>query len=180
MNIESLRYPIGKFSFPETVSAIQLNEYVEIIRKFPAHVTNAVNGLMLEILLQKYRPQGWNIIQLVHHCADSHMNSLIRFKLALTEDQPIIKTYEESEWAKLVDANNEDLTCSLNILSGVHKRWTLLLETFEQQHWQKLLVHPEMERTLSLAQMLSLYAWHCKHHLAHIELAKASKGKYND
>ncbi len=179
MNMETLQYPIGRFHYPNDVDEKQLALFKETIHAFPEDITRALNGLSKEALSWTYRPKGWNIIQLVHHCADSHINSLIRFKWTLTENKPTIKTYNEADWSKLIDGNSIDLEPSLQILKGIHQRWSLLLNAFGEDEWKRKLIHPEMKKTINLAQLAAQYSWHCTHHLAHINLAKESKGKYN-
>ena len=124
-----------------------------------------------------YRPGGWTIKQVVHHCADSHMNSLIRFKLALTEDLPTIKPYFEERWAELADYHNP-ISDSLIILQGVHNRWVTLLKSLDQEQLKRDFIHPEHQKRFTLKETMALYAWHCQHHLAHIEQALEFKNVF--
>jgi hypothetical protein len=119
-------------------------------------------------------------MQLVHHCADSHMNSLIRFKLTLTENQPTIKPYDENKWSELTDSMEEDLTASIALLKGLHHKWVYLLRKLTDEEYAMNYLHPADNTIHSLAEATSLYAWHSNHHLAHIQQALLAKGKYNE
>lgn len=119
-----------------------------------------------------YRPSGWTIRQVVHHCADSHMNAFIRFKLALTEDSPTVKPYREEFWAELPDILNLPIEPSLQILEGLHQRWATLLRSFGSREWMAGYIHPEHGKHVGLDEATGEYAWHCRHHLAHIRVAK--------
>ena len=125
--MESLKYPIGTFQKPNSISENDLKNWILVIENFPNKIKSITQNLSVEQLNFVYRPDGWSIKQVVHHCADSHLNSLIRFKLALTENLPIIKPYDEALWATLADANSDDLNASLQIIKEVHSRWTFLL-----------------------------------------------------
>lgn len=172
---EDLRYPIGKFKVPDVVETESIEEWIETIEKFPTRLKMELENLGKEELEWKHRPEGWTIRQLVHHCADSHMNSFLRFKLALTEDKPVIKPYFEDQWAKLPDAATSPVRSSIRILEGLHKRWVLLLRSMSASEFQKEYVHPEYGRSYQLGHLTALYAWHCDHHLAHIKQAKKRK-----
>ena len=121
---------------------------------------------------QEYRPEVWTIRQVVHHCADSHMNSFIRFKQTLTEDVPTIKPYEENIWAELEDSKNLDVNISVNLLFALHQRWVVLLNSFVESDWDKKFCHPETNQFIDLKTNLAIYAWHCSHHLAHVQQSK--------
>lgn len=168
MNLESLKYPIGKFEKPSEFSEADVKRQIESISTFPERLRRAVENLSEEQLDTPYRPEGWTVRQVVHHCADSHMNALIRFKLALTEDRPVVKTFEENEWAKLVDTSSMPVEPSLKTIEGVHARWTLLLNNFTRKEFEKVIIHPEGNRQIPLYVMLGMYSWHGNHHLAHI------------
>lgn len=163
-----LRYPIGKFTYTGEGTAEQRQMWIQDIRELPSKLREAVHGLSEEQLALPYREGGWSVTQVVHHLADSHMNSLIRFKLALTEEKPTIKTYYEERWANLEDAISPDIDMSIKLLEALHARWVILLETMEEKDYQKEFVHPEIGRSLNLDFTLGLYAWHGKHHVAHI------------
>ena len=165
--MEELKYPIGKFRRPEQVSSMDIQNWILAIKTLPADMRSAVAGLNESQLDTPYREGGWTVRQVVHHVADSHMNSFIRFKLALTEDNPTIKPYLESLWAEQPDYNTP-VEFSLNLLDGLHARMTVMLEHLKEEDWGKTFVHPERGRIMRLDVNLSLYAWHGKHHIAHI------------
>ncbi|MES2575521.1 MAG: putative metal-dependent hydrolase [Bacteroidota bacterium] len=177
-NLEKLKFPIGQFQKPETISQNDLDSWINNIESFPSRIKNLTENLSVKELNWIYRPQGWNIKQVVHHCADSHMNSLIRFKLALTEDIPTIKPYEEQLWAELADGNSDDIYPSLQLIEGLHKRWVVLLKSFSEEELKRQFIHPANNKISSLAETIGTYAWHCNHHLAHIEQALANKGQF--
>jgi hypothetical protein len=177
-DLDKLKYPIGKFKRTENISEAQIGEWIETIEDLPKSLTKLTAGLSVDQLNLPYRPEGWNIKQVVHHLADSHMNSLIRFKWALTEDNPTIKAYHEDLWAKLIDANDDHLDHSLSILKGLHAKWGKLLRSLSKDDFKREFIHPEHGRHFSLEVTLAIYAWHCKHHLAHIEQALKYQGKF--
>ena len=162
-----LRYPIGKFERPESLTDDQRRAYITHIEEAPAKMRAAVAGLNDQQLDTPYRPGGWTVRQLVHHVPDSHMNAFIRFKLALTEDIPTIKPYLEARWAELADAKSP-IAPSLDLLDALHKRWVVLLRSLAPADWQREYLHPEHNRKMSLDQTLALYSWHGRHHVAHI------------
>ncbi|QEC53046.1 DinB family protein [Anseongella ginsenosidimutans] len=171
-DIEKLKYPIGKFQKPQNVDKIQIEEWIKTIEEFPDKVNNEVKNLTEKELEKRYRPNGWTIYQVINHCADSHMNSLIRFKLTLTEETPTIKPYFENLWAELSDSKNYPVESSLKILAGLHERWVHLMENLTEIELEKEFIHPENKEKVSLKTNIGIYAWHCKHHLAHIISAK--------
>ncbi|MEZ4632027.1 MAG: bacillithiol transferase BstA [Deinococcales bacterium] len=170
-----LRFPIGKFSFPEHVDENQRQAWIADIAQVPQQLREAVARLSAEQLDTPYRPEGWTLRQVVHHLPDSHMNSYIRFKLALTEDKPTIKPYAEAAWAELPDAK-EDIAVSLVLLESLHARWVQLLKTIEGEAWQRSFMHPESQRLTSLERALAIYSWHGKHHIAHINSLRERMG----
>ncbi len=170
-DMENLKFPIGKFNAPETITTAHVKTWIEILKNFPNRIATATEGLTDEQLEKQYRPNGWTIRQVVHHCADSHMNSLIRFKLTLTENTPIIKPYFEDLWAELSDYNGP-IQSSVKMLEGIHERWTKLLENLTEIELEKQFLHPENNELISLKKNIGIYAWHCNHHLAHILIAK--------
>lgn len=172
MTIEQLKYPIGKFEKTTTITNDTLSKWISDIASFPQRIKNEVRGLTDEQLDTPYRPDGWTIRQVVHHCADSHMNSLIRLKLALTEDQPTVKPYYEERWAELADSKNMSIEPSLKIIEGIHQKWALLLTNLTENEFGKMFIHPEHGNTVRIDENVGLYAWHCNHHLAHITEAK--------
>ena len=169
--MNELRFPIGPFELPALVSASEKKTFTETISTFPERIATLTQGLDEATLGNTYRPGGWTIRQLVHHCADSHMNAYIRFKLTLTEDTPTIKPYEEAKWAEFDDYLLMPVKSSLAIIKGVHARWERLIESMSDEDFQSSYVHPEHGLHFRLDQALANYNWHCKHHLAHIELA---------
>jgi hypothetical protein len=171
MSTEHLQYPIGQFSMPESITKEIISHWIDDIASFPERLRIAVSELSDEQLEHTYRPGGWTIRQVIHHCADSHMNSFIRFKLALTEDQPTIKPYYEDRWAELQDTKNMTVQSSLKILEGLHLRWTHLLRALTQTDYARTFYHPENKKTIRLDENIGIYAWHCNHHLAHIRHA---------
>lgn len=168
IDIEFLKYPIGKFSIPETVSQQAIDDAISTIKSFPANLFTAVGRLSPVQLDTPYRPGGWTIRQLIHHCADSHMNAFIRFKLALTESNPTIKVYEEAEWAKLPDSELSIMS-SIAIIKAIHFKWGVLLDSMKPEDFTKTYFHPEKKRDQALDEVTLMYAWHAQHHLAHIQ-----------
>ena len=173
--LEKLKFPIGKFQKPEVLSKALLDTYINDLESFPSRLKEAVLKLNDSQLNSPYRPDGWTIRQVVHHCADSHMNSIIRFKLALTEDQPTIKPYYEERWAELSDSKSMPIEASLLLLDGLHKRWAILLRSLSENDLQKTFIHPEHGKVFRLDENIGVYAWHCNHHLAHITSLISSK-----
>jgi uncharacterized damage-inducible protein DinB len=166
------RYPIGKFVFEGTIDAAQRQRWIEEVASQPSRLREAVAGLSDAQLDMPYREGGWTVRQVTHHVPDSHMNSYIRFKLALTEDNPTIKPYEEAAWANLADSKLP-VEVSLRLLEAVHERWVVLLKSLTDADYQKTFVHPQSGKTSELARVLGLYAWHGNHHIAHVtELRK--------
>ncbi len=167
MDTPDLQYPIGKFKFPETVSVDERNRFVDEIAATPARLKAAVAGLSDEHLDTPYRPGGWTVRQLVHHVPESHMNSYIRYKWALTEDEPTIKAYYEDRWAELSDARTGPIEPSLALLESLHQRWITLLRGLTEEDWKRTFRHPSLG-LVRLDQNAALYAWHGRHHVAHI------------
>ncbi len=173
-NLEKLKYPIGKFQQPEEISIHHLESWIKIIEEFPGRLSEEVKNLSDTDLEKKYRPNGWTIKQVVNHCADSHMNSLIRFKLALTEDTPTIKPYHENLWAELPDSRAFSIQSALKLLAGLHERWVYLLNNLSDPELERPFRHPEAKELITLKTNIGIYAWHCDHHLAHVRNAKLS------
>jgi hypothetical protein len=171
----ALRYPIGKFKFPDAVSPEDRAKFVEQIAEAPARMKAAVAGLSDEQLDTPYRPGGWTVRQVVHHVPDSHLNSYIRFRWALTEEDPSIKTYHEDRWAELPDARTAPVVASLALLESLHSRWGALLSSLTDQDWKRTFRHPELG-PVSLEKNAALYAWHGQHHVAHIRGLRERKG----
>lgn len=172
--LEKLRFPIGHFEKPKAYTKEIVSDFITTIGEFPENLKAEVSHLNEEQLNTPYRNGGWTIRQVIHHCADSHVNSLIRFKLALTEEAPIIKPYFENLWANLSDSQMA-IEPSLQLLTGLHQRWIVLLESLSEQDLEKSFIHPEHTTAFQLKETIGLYAWHCNHHLAHITELKKRK-----
>ena len=168
MDIEKLRFPIGEYTAPELISEIQVKQWINEISLLPSQLRAATLQLSEDQLNTPYRPGGWTARQVIHHLADSHMNSYIRFKLAVTEENPTIRPYFEERWAECQEAKHADIEVSLKLLEALHKRWVLFLESLSAHDWDKTFYHPENKRTIALKEVVGLYAWHGKHHLNHI------------
>lgn len=164
-----LQYPIGEFVKPEKINSIIIEEWINSIENLPDRLEKVLERATKEDLETPYRPEGWTVRQVVHHIADSHLNSFIRFKLALTEDNPTIKPYLEARWAELADYNT-DITISLNIIKNIHLRWVALLRAMRENDMERKFFHPEQKKYFTLAENIGVYAWHGSHHLAHILL----------
>src|SRR3954470_4957697 len=163
-----LRYPVGKFDFDAPISEADYPRMIALIAETPGALRSVVSGLTRDQLETRYRPGGWTVKQVVHHVPDSHMNAYTRFKLALTEDEPTIKPYDEAAWAELADSRRVPIEVSLDLLDALHMRWVALMRSMEPSDFNRAVKHPEHDRILTLAQMLGLYAWHGRHHVAHI------------
>ena len=163
---EDLRFPIGKFDKNMEITPESRREFIKTISDLPENLEKAIENLNEEQLDTPYRPEGWTVRQTVHHIADSHLNSFIRFKLALTEDVPTIRPYYEDRWAELADSEMP-VDVSMKIIEGIHSRWAKLLNAMSDEDFQRKLNHPESGEW-TLEKMLALYDWHSKHHTAHI------------
>ncbi len=166
----ALRFPVGEFKVPKHISKEQLQEWIADIRNFSSEVRTLVEELSDAQLDLTYRPGGWTIRQVVHHCADSHMNSVARFKLALTENHPTIRPYNESAWAELSDSLGP-VEMALDLLESLHCRWVYLLDRLTDEELTKTFYHPANDVSTTLAETIGTYAWHCRHHLGHVRLA---------
>lgn len=167
-----LRFPIGKFNWGGEATEEQRQQFICNIAETPARVRAAIAGLSNEQLETPYREGGWTVRQVVHHLVDSHINSYVRFRLALTEDAPTIKPYYEERWAELTDARQAPVEVSLALLEALHQRWVILLESLTAADFARAFTHPEMGQ-VSLDKNLALYAWHGRHHVAHITALRA-------
>ena len=173
--MDNLRYPIGQFNMSEDVSLDQVENLIAQIESLPQLLVDSVKDLREEQLNSSYRPGGWTIRQVVHHIADCHMNGYIRFRLALTEDTPTIKPYNEALWAELEDARTLPVEVSLKLVETLHKRWAVLLRSLSSTELNRQFRHPE-SGDLSIKKAIGLYAWHGNHHLAHITNYRKSIG----
>jgi len=170
-----LRYPIGVYEPEEEISDSARREFINQIERAPALLRDAVDGLDQAQLDSPYRPEGWTVRQVVHHLADSHINAYVRFRLALTEDLPTIKTYREDRWAELVDAKAAAIDMSLTLLDALHQRWVLLLRSLSTEDCARTLQHPELGM-VGIGPYIGLYAWHGRHHVAHITSLRERQG----
>jgi hypothetical protein len=173
--MEDLRFPVGRFQRPDSLTPEQRRAAIDAIVAAPVHLRAAVRGLDEPKLDTPYRPDGWTVRQVVHHVPDSHMNAFIRFKLALTEDTPTIKPYDESAWATLEDARSTPIETSLALLDCLHDRWVRVLRAMSPADFSRALNHPENGR-MTLDQVLANYEWHSSHHVAHITKLRERNG----
>ena len=169
------RFPIGKFYPPQPITRDDVIGAIAAIADLPSELRNAVHGLDYEQLNTPYREGGWTVRQLVHHIADSHMNAVIRVRLALTEDWPTIKPYDEKAWATLHDSTTAPIEWSLELIESLHARWVMLLQSITGEQWQRGFHHPEAG-PLTIEQSTLSYAWHSRHHVAHINHLRDAKG----
>ncbi|WP_299125396.1 YfiT family bacillithiol transferase [uncultured Winogradskyella sp.] len=176
-DLYKLRFPIGEFKKPDVITQQYITDWITSIEALPKSIIAFTKGLSEEELNYKYRPDGWTIKQVVHHCADSHINSILRFKLALTEDTPTIRPYFEDRFAKLADYDTS-IDTSISILTGVHQKLAILLKKLNKEELKREFVHPEHGKHFSLEETIGTYAWHSNHHLAHINQALKYKGKF--
>lgn len=174
--LEKLRYPIGKFIPPELYSSNYLVEKIAEIASFPERLKKEVINLTEEQLGTPYREDGWTVRQVIHHCADSHMNCFIRIKWALTEDKPTIKFYHEDRWAEMHDNLTMPIQPTLSFLEGLHYRLAYLMKSLNEEDLEKIFIHPEHNSEFKIKEIIGLYAWHGNHHLAHITELKKKKG----
>jgi hypothetical protein len=175
MDTPDLRYPVGEFRFPESVSPQELTTFIDQIAEAPARLRGAVAGLSESQLDTPYRTGGWTVRQLAHHVPDSHINSYTRFRLALTEDEPVIKPYDEKRWAELSDVGTVPVEVSLALLETLHARWVPLMRSLSGADWKRSFRHPELG-LVSLENNAALYAWHGRHHVAHITALRERMG----
>ncbi len=174
--LEQLKYPIGQAQIPENISESLINEWITILEEFPQRLSELVENITPEQLETPYRTGGWTVRQVIHHLADSHHNSYTRFKWALTEDKPLIKAYFEDRWAKLHDTKDGPILLSLNALKTTHAKLVYLLKGLTNEELEKRFIHPETNKEVSLKENIGIYAWHSRHHYAHIENLMKRKG----
>jgi hypothetical protein len=167
--LEKLKYPIGNFKCPDTITDDEIQNGIDILENFPTRLEELVKHLNNDQLNTPYRPGGWTVRQVVHHVSDSHHHSYIRFKWALTEERPVIKYYYEQKWAELNDAKNAPIKMSLEHIKVVHVKLVYLLRSLSENELNKTFIHPEHNEETSLKENILKYAWHSKHHYAHIE-----------
>ena len=169
------RYPIGKFQRPESISPQDRTTGIAALAAMPGRLRNAVQGLDREQLDTPYREGGWTVRQTVHHYADSHMNAFVRVRLALTEDWPTIKPYDEKAWAMLRDSTGAPIGWSLDLIESLHARWVMMLDSLSDEEWKRGVNHPE-NGPMTIEYATLVYAWHSKHHVAHITRLREQKG----
>jgi hypothetical protein len=170
-DIDKLRYPIGPMERPKTpLNAAARAAYLQTIELAPARIRALVSGLTDQQLDTPYRPGGWTVRQVVHHVPDSHLNAYIRMKVAVTENEPSIKTYDEARWAELAEAKTGPIAMSIDLLDALHRRWVAFLRALGERDYGKTYLHPELGR-VAIDEAIGMYAWHCRHHTAHIEQA---------
>lgn len=175
--MNELSYPIGTFSVTDvTVAPDERAGLITAIAELPARFRSAVHGLSEAQFDTPYRPGGWTVRQVVHHVPDSHLNAYVRFKLALTEANPTIKPYEEARWAELPDTAGTQIGVSLVMLEALHRRWVVLLKSMTEEQWGRTYIHPDHQTALRLDAVLAMYAWHGKHHTAHITRLRERMG----
>ena len=170
MDIEKLKYPIGKYEAPEIITPVHINQWIKEIISYPQRLKQVLANISSEQLAQPYRLDGWTGLQVIHHLADSHMNAYIRFHLTLTEDTPTIKPYMEERWAQLDYIKDTPIVLSLELLKNLHARWAILLNSLTEEDFKRQYHHPQYDYTVALDKVLGLYAWHGNHHLHHIKL----------
>lgn len=169
MDLEKLKYPIGKFDCPSNITAEIQQAWISILEHFPTRLNNLVSSLSNAQLKTPYRPEGWTVQQTVHHIYDSHHNAYTRFKWALTEDTPTIKAYDEKAWAETYEAKTAPIELSLASLNSLHAKWVYLIKVLSPEQLQREFHHPARNRNYSLLETVGSYAWHSNHHYAHIE-----------
>lgn len=174
---DNLRYPIGQFEYGKPYSLDDTRKHIKILSKFPKELKSAVKKLKSGELEKTYRPEGWTVRQVINHIADSHINAYTRLKLAVTENTPIIKPYEENLWAELEDGKHGSVKTSLKLISALHNRWAHFLKSLQEDDLEKGYYHPASKRTVLLQEAIALYVWHSQHHLAHIMLVVNGKSK---
>jgi uncharacterized damage-inducible protein DinB len=174
--IENLKYPVGKFSRPPEYTKPLMDDFIRTIELLPEKLKAEIQNLNDEQLDTPYRENGWTVRQVVHHLADSHMNAYIRCKLAMTEELPVIKPYFEDRWAELTEAKEAPAEVSISLLEALHRRWVLFLRSISESDMTRKFHHPETKKDMEIRTIIALYAWHSRHHLAHITSLKERMG----
>jgi len=165
-----LRYPIGEFVLGKTYTQVETNDHISNIESFPSKLLDFLVTFPADQLAKPYRPGGWTGNQVIHHLADSHMNALLRLKLALTEDNPTIKPYPEQKFAELADYVSDKVAFSMILLYAIHTKWAILLNSISESDWSRSFYHPSSDYTYTIQESTAQYAWHCDHHFAHLKL----------
>ena len=174
--MQDLRYPVGKFDASAPLTAATRVAAIADLASLATNLRAAVAGLPDAQLDTPYRPDGWTARQVVHHLADSHLNAFTRVRLALTEDNPTIKPYEEQKWAELPDSRSAPVDVSIAILDGVHFRWVMMLRSLADSDFARTVFHPGSGRTMTIDFLTAMYAWHCRHHVAHVTELRKREG----
>jgi hypothetical protein len=169
MDLETLKYPIGQANIPEVITKKNIKDWISVLERFPHELEFLVRELSDNQIDAPYREGGWSIRQVIHHSYDSHHNSYLRFKWALTEDKPIIKAYFEERWAELHDSKTAPILLSIDALKALHAKWVYLLNGLSDKELEKTFIHPSRNKEVSLKENIGMYAWHCQHHYSHIE-----------
>lgn len=169
MDLETLKYPIGQANIPEVITKKNIKDWISVLERFPHELEFLVRELSDNQIDAPYREGGWSIRQVIHHSYDSHHNSYLRFKWALTEDKPIIKAYFEERWAELHDSKTAPILLSIDALKALHAKWVYLLNGLSDKELEKTFIHPSGNKEVSLKENIGMYAWHCQHHYSHIE-----------
>ncbi len=168
--MDSLRYPVGKYTPPASITSLQVSNWIDEIEKLPSQIKETIKNFKESDLEKTYRPNGWTARQVIHHLADSHVNSYTRFKLAVTEEHPAIRPYHENLWAELADGKSAPVYFSINILEAIHARWVLFLRSLKPEDFKRTLFHPESKKVYVLDEFVGMYAWHGRHHLGHLKI----------
>ncbi len=167
-DLEKLKYPIGEYIYPENVDEVQIKSWIDSLENFPHQLTDVTSKLNDSQLAVPYRPGGWTVKQVIHHIADSHINAYTRVKLTLTEENPIVRPYNEEVWAELPEAKNGDIEMSIAIIQAIHRRLVITLQALSLADFDRRYIHPAVNKQLTLSYLVGNYAWHGQHHLAHI------------
>ncbi len=171
-SLEALRYPIGPYARPEAFDAGALPAHLSALEALPLWLDVIIENLDAHQLDTPYRPGGWTVAQVIHHLADSHMHGFARLKLALTEDNPTIRPYDEALWAETPEVAAVPVNVSITLLHALHRRWVALLQTLKPEDWYRTYYHPEHGRTFPVWESTAMYAWHCRHHMEHLRRLK--------
>jgi hypothetical protein len=175
-SLEELKYPIGRYERPDHYTPELLQEWIAILRALPSWMDVCIENLDAAQLRVPYREGGWNTQQVIHHVADSHTNAYIRIRLALTEDNPTVKPYDENAWALLPDVDTVPVNVSITLLHAMHRRLVALMEVLTPAQWERTYYHPQYQRNFAVWEMASLYAWHSRHHTGHIQQLRLRMG----
>ncbi len=175
-NLEQLRYPIGRYKTPDGHTPELMKQWTDVLTALPSWMDVCIENLDEAQLHTPYRPGGWTVQQVVHHLADSHMNSYIRLKLALTEDNPTIKPYLEQEWAKMEDTQALPVNLSVTLLHALHRRWVAIIKSMKPADLERTYFHPEQGRTIPVWELVAMYAWHSRHHMEHVRQLRQRMG----